>query len=29
MLPSAAVQSATPAPLADDGTPIILHDLPS
>jgi uncharacterized protein (DUF952 family) len=29
LLPSAAVQSATPAPLADDGTPIIAHDLPS
>jgi uncharacterized protein (DUF952 family) len=29
LLPSAAVQSATPAPLADDGTPIIPHDLPS
>ena len=29
LLPSAAVQSVTPAPLADDGTPIILHDLPS
>ena len=29
MLPSGAVQSATPAPLADDGTPIIQHDLPS
>jgi uncharacterized protein (DUF952 family) len=29
MLPSAAVQSATPAPLADDGTPIIPHNLPS
>ena len=29
MLPAAAVQSATPAPLADDGTPIIPHDLPS
>ena len=29
MLPSAAVQSATPAPLADDGTPIIPQDLPS
>ena len=29
MLPSAAVQSATPAPLADDGTPITPHDLPS
>jgi uncharacterized protein (DUF952 family) len=29
LLPSAAVQSVTPAPLADDGTPIIPHDLPS
>ncbi len=29
LLPSAAVTSATPAPLADDGTPIIPHDLPS
>src|SRR5271166_3418244 len=29
MLPSAAVQSATPAALADDGTPAISHDLPS
>ena len=29
LLPSAAVQSATPAPLADDGTPVISHDLPS
>jgi uncharacterized protein (DUF952 family) len=29
LLPSAAVQSAMPAPLADDGTPIIPHDLPS
>ena len=29
LLPAAAVQSATPAPLADDGTPIIAHDLPS
>ena len=29
LLPSAAVQSATPAPLADDGTPIIPHGLPS
>ena len=29
MLPSAAVQSVTPAPLSDDGTPIIPHDLPS
>jgi uncharacterized protein (DUF952 family) len=29
MLPSAAVQSATPAPLADDGTLIITHNLPS
>ena len=29
LLPSAAVQSATPAPLADDGTPIIPQDLPS
>ena len=29
LLPTAAVQSATPAPLADDGTPIIPHDLPS
>ena len=28
LLPSAAVQSATPAPLADDGTPVIPHDLP-
>jgi len=29
LLPSAAVQSVTPAPLADDGTPIIPQDLPS
>ncbi len=29
LLPAAAVQSANPAPLADDGTPIIAHDLPS
>ncbi len=29
LLPSVAVQSVTPAPLADDGTPIIPHDLPS
>ncbi len=29
LLPTAAVQSATPAPPADDGTPIIPHDLPS
>ncbi len=29
LLPSVAVQSATPAPLADDGTPIIPHDLVS
>ena len=29
LLPSAAVQSATPAPLSDDGTPIIPQDLPS
>jgi uncharacterized protein (DUF952 family) len=29
LLPSAAVTSATPALLADDGTPIIPHDLPS
>jgi uncharacterized protein (DUF952 family) len=28
-LPSASVQSATPAPLAGDGTPVIPHDLPS
>jgi len=27
LLPSAAVQSVTPAPLADDGTPIIPSDL--
>lgn len=29
LLPSAAVQNVTPAPLADDGTPIIAHDLRS
>ena len=29
LLPSTAVQSAAPAPLADDGTPIIPPDLPS
>jgi len=29
LLPSTAVRSATPAPLSDDGTPIISHDLPS
>ena len=29
LLPSAAVQCAMPAPLADDGTPIIPHDLTS
>ncbi len=29
LLPSTAVQTATPAPLADDGTPIIPDDLPS
>ncbi len=29
LLPSAAVQSVIPAPLADDGTPIIPRDLPS
>jgi uncharacterized protein (DUF952 family) len=28
-LPSAAVQNVTPAPLEDDGTPIIPHDLRS
>jgi uncharacterized protein (DUF952 family) len=29
LLPSAAVTSATPAPLSDDGMPIIPQDLPS
>ena len=29
LLPSAAVKSATPAPLSANGTPIVRHDLPT